>query len=320
VLLSYVVPNATWEVAYQLRAEPASSRVTLLAKAIIAQGTGEDWENAALSVSTANLTRSNIPPRLQRLAVSTFEPEDKKKVLTRRFEQREHLKQGTSVAASTPSGREQAESAEPDLGLSMLLPAAEKAKVPSDGRRVTVTLASRTFSAEHALETVPKLYPFVYHRLRIFNPFPFVMLPGPMELFEGGAFVGTSSVKMLAPKEPAAIAFGVDQQVIVERFLKKEELEAAGALGSKKKLHHRYVIEVGNWTTAARQIQVLENIPVSRDKEIQISLDDDATRPSDWNTVDGIMSYKLSIPPRNKKRITVAYTVTLPDSYDVSGY
>ena len=40
---------------------------------------------------------------------------------------------------------------------------------------------------------------------------------------------------------------------------KIERLDKPGALGSKKKLVHRYEIDLGNWTNQAQRIRVLEN-------------------------------------------------------------
>lgn len=83
---------------------------------------------------------------------------------------------------------------------------------------------------------------------------------------------------------------------------------------------HRYLIEVGNWTKRTRTIHVLENIPVSQVKEIKVHLAAQATKPTRWNKTDGILRYVLTIPPRGKKQIIVAYTVELPKEYKVSGY
>ena len=104
------------------------------------------------------------------------------------------------------------------------------------------------------------------------------------------------------------------------RYLKVERLDKPGALGTKKKLLHRYEIDLGNWTGQAQRIRVLENIPVTQESEIEVSLDSDATPPTRWNKEDGILTWELTLPARSKKTITVSYTVTLPNAYVVTGY
>ncbi|MBW2735609.1 MAG: mucoidy inhibitor MuiA family protein, partial [Deltaproteobacteria bacterium] len=190
VELNYVVPGATWRVSYQARADTQGRKVTLVAQAIIQQGTGEDWENVKLAVSTANLRRKNTPPSLRRMRVSTYEPVSKKKILQRRFERRRHLKAKVSGGTLATGKKDQGGKTGKEPGLAMQLPAARRVTIPSDGREVLVTLASVTRRANFAYETVPKLFPFVYHRLELHNPFGFPMMPGPIALYRNGTFTG----------------------------------------------------------------------------------------------------------------------------------
>jgi uncharacterized protein (TIGR02231 family) len=329
VQLSYVVPGATWRISYQVRAEPGQGTAAIRVLAVVEQGTGEDWTSTSLAVSTANLQRQNIPPDLGTMRVGTHKPYDTRKVLTRRFEQRTHLSAGdvdgkaidkSKQEAKKDTGGAAAGEAEAEPGLAMQLTAAGKVTIPADGRSVVVTLSEKSSRALYGLETVPKLYPFVYNRVALKNPFSFPLLPGPVELFRGRSFLGNAQLKLRSPGEPFTLSLGVNDQVQVSRFLKREQLEGAGALGSKKKLHHHYTIQVGNWTQQPQTVHVLENIPVSQVHDIVVSLGDSATTPTKWNKVDGIMSWDLKLPARSKKVITVAYTITLPDSYVVTGY
>ncbi len=322
VALFYVVPHATWRVAYQARAAKNLKRVTMIAQAIVQQGTGEDWTNIALAVSTANLKRVNIPPKIQAIHVRGFKPAEVRKILARRFEQRRHLTTSSSPPPSIGgAGASAAPTPDtPDQGLAMQLPASSRVTIPSDGRQVAVVLARASQKAKFSLETVPKLYPFVYRRLSLINSFSFPMLPGPIEIYHGRTFHGQAQTKLRAPREPFSISLGVNKQIKVKRYVKRERLEGSGAFGSKKKLQHQYTIQVGNWTKKAQRVQILENIPVSRQKEIRVSLTKDTTSPSAWNKEDGILTWKMLIPPRSKRVIKLGYTVALPDEYEVSGY
>jgi uncharacterized protein (TIGR02231 family) len=321
VLLSYVVPNATWRIAYQATVEPAQRRATIVARAVVQQGTGEDWTGVKLAVSGANLTRDSSPPQIQKLNVTARKPHTVQKILSRRFEQREHL-----TTAASGEGKEQAQvavaglPAAPAEQIQLELEAIEKANIPADGREVIVTLEKRTLGVEIILEAVPKLFPYVYERATLHNPFPFAMPPGPMALHRGHAYIGTAQMKLRSPREPFAVALGVPHELQADRYLKVERLDKPGALGTKKKLLHKYEIDLGNWTNQAQRIRVLENVPVAQESEIEVSLDADATPPSNWNKEDGILTWDLTLPARSKKSITVSYTVSLPNAYVVTGY
>ena len=321
VHLAYVVPGATWRIAYQARMDTQAGKVELIAQAIVQQGTGEDWKDVRLAVSTANLRRSNTPPTVQPMHVSTRQPVTRQKVLARRFERRKHLKTATlGGGASQGQGRGGGSASAPDPGLAMQLMAAGRITVPSDGRGIVATLSRVVRRADYAFETVPKLFPYVYHRVKLPNPFGFPMLPGPIAVYRDGGFKARTRTKLRAPGEPITLSLGIDNQLQVRRWTKEEKRHAPGTFGGTQRLVHRYLIEVGNWTKRTRTIQVLENIPVSQVKEIKVHLAAQATKPTHWNKTDGIVRYTLTIPPRGKKQIVIAYTVELPKEYRVSGY
>ncbi len=318
--LAYTVPGASWSMRHQLRAEQGGRRVTLVALGAVRQGTGEDWSGVKLALSTANLTRKNVPPSIRPMYVSTQKPADTRKVLTRRFEQRKHLKTSRQQAPSTPRPGGAAAAASPAADLAMSMPAQGRVTIPADGREVVVTLGKRTVAARSVFETVPKLYPYIYTRVTADNPFAFPLLPGPVELFSGKASLGKTRLKLHAPGEPVSFTLGVHNQLQVKRYIKKEKLEGAGAFGSKKKLRHRYVYDLGNWTKKARTVRVLENIPVSRIKDVQVLLGDETTKPTTWNKEDGHLAWEVKVPPRTKKKLILDFTVKLPKDWVVQGY
>lgn len=323
VRLSYVVPAATWEMSYQMRSE-GGGRIVLATQAAVAQGTGEDWNNVVLSVSTANLQRQNLPPALVRMRVSTEKPADARKVLVRHFEHRTHLTAGSpGVAPADPPPRPttSAPAAQPpDVGLAQKLTAARQVTIPADGRRVTFELERRTITGQHVLETVPKLFPFVYRRVSLANPFPYTLLPGRVELFEGPTYVGQAEMKLRAPREPFAFSLGVDQHMQVRRDVKTEKLDGSAGHGSKKKLLHRYVIQVSNSTDAPRRVRVLENVPVSQVRDVEVTLSDDSTRPKEWNRTDGVLAWELDIGAHSRRELILDYTIHVPSDYAVEGY
>jgi uncharacterized protein (TIGR02231 family) len=202
----------------------------------------------------------------------------------------------------------------------MQLTAARRASIPSDGRQVMVVLRRKDVASRYHLETVPKLYPYVYDKVEVRNPFDFPMLPGRVELFVGRSFIGQAQLKLRAPGEPFAFSLGVNNQLQVKRYVKKEKLRGASTFGSKKQLRHRYVIQLGNWTKRPRRVRVLENVPVSQVREIKVALSDDSAKPTKWNKTDGILTWEVKLGPRSKKNLILDYTVYLPKSYIVYGY
>jgi hypothetical protein len=71
--LSYLVNNAGWLPQYNLRAQPDESKVVIEYNSVIHQASGEDWENVALSLSTAQPTMAATAPALEPIKVEVTE-------------------------------------------------------------------------------------------------------------------------------------------------------------------------------------------------------------------------------------------------------
>ncbi|XP_057308196.1 protein F37C4.5-like [Hydractinia symbiolongicarpus] len=75
LVVSYVVSNASWTPLYDVRAFHKDSSVQVLYFANIKQNTGEDWEDAKLSLSTAVPSVGGSPPELQPQVLQIKQPD-----------------------------------------------------------------------------------------------------------------------------------------------------------------------------------------------------------------------------------------------------
>ncbi len=72
--LDYLVPGARWAPAYALRFDEAMTAAALSARAIVAQDTGEDWRQVALTLSTAEAQAWNELPELASIRIGRRQP------------------------------------------------------------------------------------------------------------------------------------------------------------------------------------------------------------------------------------------------------
>ena len=63
--VSYIVPNALWYPAYDLRVKNVSEPMTIDYKAIVSQESGEDWNNIKLKLSTGDPSQSSEKPKVE---------------------------------------------------------------------------------------------------------------------------------------------------------------------------------------------------------------------------------------------------------------
>jgi uncharacterized protein DUF4139/uncharacterized protein DUF4140 len=64
VAITYLIDGASWTPLYDARLDPAAGRVTLDWLALVRQDTGEDWADAALTLTTSEAQRGIDLPRL----------------------------------------------------------------------------------------------------------------------------------------------------------------------------------------------------------------------------------------------------------------
>jgi len=69
IQLSYLVNEASWQPQYNLRAHPDKASVTVEYSALVRQLTGEDWNDAAVSLSTAQPATVAAPPVLEPMQI-----------------------------------------------------------------------------------------------------------------------------------------------------------------------------------------------------------------------------------------------------------
>jgi uncharacterized protein (TIGR02231 family) len=81
--LSYLVSNVGWQPFYDIRVKDTKSPVNIMCKAKITQGTGEDWKNVMLKLTTANPAEGGNKPELQTNWLRFFVPQVLREVVIR---------------------------------------------------------------------------------------------------------------------------------------------------------------------------------------------------------------------------------------------
>ncbi|HLU67627.1 MAG TPA: DUF4139 domain-containing protein, partial [Kofleriaceae bacterium] len=74
LLVDYLVPGARWAPAYSVRLEPAMTAARLALRAHVAQDSGEDWSQVALTLSTAAAQAWTELPELASLRIGRQQP------------------------------------------------------------------------------------------------------------------------------------------------------------------------------------------------------------------------------------------------------
>ena len=148
------------------------------------------------------------------------------------------------------------------------------------------------------------------------------LLAGEAQLFRDGDFVGTTDLEAKAPGETFDLGFGQDDQIHVERkAMKDEEGDGKGIFDINKGEHrYRWVTTIANYHVGTRQVEVREQLPRSRQQNIEVTAGELKPKPALENPdKPGLLTWNLVLGPKEKTKVDFAYNVKYPGGVQVSG-
>jgi uncharacterized protein (TIGR02231 family) len=231
--LSYRIENVGWRPAYDawLDASNSGKSVSLERRAILSQRTGEDWNNVALTVSTARVARSVDAPDVQPIKLDFWQPPiayaapagamkstDAAKSTERSTAgavapapTKDLVEPAPTVAAAESTAESQAS------GYSAEFRVPGEITLPSDGAQKSFLLSRAEAPANLVVRTAPGLDQTAYIATRFTEDPQTPLLPGDVALHRDGAFVGVTRLAFAAPGDTVELGFGADDKIKVTR-------------------------------------------------------------------------------------------------------
>ena len=329
--LTYHVSNASWRPLYDLALDGERLNVSYLAE--ITQQTGEDWPEVALALSTTRRGQSQTLPELSPWYIGRPQPPPVPaggRLMAAGMANEEAEADGApapgarrpvAYAAARGSKTPQAsmlaaEQAQSESGAGITYTVARPLAVPGDGGPHK-TLVAR-FDADAVLDylTVPVLAPEAYLRATVTNG-TLLLLPGRARIFHGAQFVGETHLDTVAPGEEFEVQLGVDDQIKVERKLRRRSVGKA-LLGGTRTIDIGYEITVENHRDRGATVSVHDHIPVSTDGDIKVRARETTPPPAETDDL-GELTWKLALAPRESAAIRHRFTVEHPAQVTVTG-
>ncbi|MDB4963280.1 MAG: hypothetical protein JWP01_3279 [Myxococcales bacterium] len=201
--------------------------------------------------------------------------------------------------------------------------------VRADGAWHSIAVTQKPSAAKLRHVTVPREQADVFRVAAITNPFVGPLLPGPIDVYDRGRFLVTSTVEYTPPGAPVEIGLGVDAAVKVARNVEFHE-EAAGMLRGALRLVHAITIDVDNLSGRAIELEVRERLPVKRDGDDEVEITAGKIEPA-WErwTPDagapreqrlrGGHRWKLTVPAGAKRTLRAAYEIKIAGKLELVG-
>lgn len=350
VELTYLVRNAGWQPVYAVRAMPAAGTASVDYEALIMQATGENWNEVALTLSTAQPTKAATPPTVQEWSVDVWTPPP--------VAMAAEAGSGGGMYGKALRGRAGAPGAPASDAVAFAMPdasaadarAAELAErfsadasvggdgpamnfsivrpvsAPSDAAvRTRARIATVEGPATFVYQTQPLVTEGAFLRGAIVNGSAYQMLPGRATIFVGADYIGSADFAGAAPKQSFDVFFGTDPAVTVKRELLGRDQAQSGLFGGGLDTTWNYRGSIINGTGREISIEWIDRMPVSRSDKIQVSLPQ-SSAPLSANAAyvasdkpRGILRWDLKVPPSaaGAQPFTLTWKVLLSRSKDI---
>ncbi len=332
--IKYQVRSASWSPSYEARlkteAANAKSKLQLVRRATIKQRSGEPWKNVAIKLSTTRPTSGSTAPELRPIVVDILKPPPAPVAEAQRpggglmsmeapAEERERYrsKVDRKVATARRAAAKPVTASVEAAPFQVVYVVPGRADVDYTGEAKNMTISEADFDVSLSAKAVPKKEPTAYLYATLERTGDTPLLPGPVALFRDGTFVGKGRLPLIAG-ERYELGFGADDLVRVKHAIVQEKRGETGLISTTRTDDRNYKLTVTNLHQEQIAVTVLDQLPVARDKEIQVQLTG-RSRPTKRDVDDkrGLLAWEFELKPMEEKVINFGYVVKWPSDKQI---
>ncbi len=321
--LNYMVHDAYWKPAYDIRAEDIESPIKINYKGNVVQNTGVDWEDVKLTVSTSNPSQNKNRPILNPWYVDFYNPNYYRNqsatnlnsyIQTDEVASEMDYKKEKAMPGKAYDIKNIATVVQNNINVQYQLDV--DYNIPSDGMVHSVQMTEEEVDAEYQYHSVPKMDCRAFLLAKIKEWGNLNLLAGDANLFFGGVYVGKTRIDPNVINDEMLLSLGVDEKVNVKRYQLETDASHSFFGGNKTEVF-TYEISIRNNKNESITMDLLDQIPLSHNEEIEINLVDSngAAYTKDY----GKLLWDVEIGPNSIKKFKFSYSVKYPEDKTIGG-
>ncbi len=334
--LSYLIWAASWSPVYNMRVTGEAKELNVEYLAHVTQTSGEDWNGVSLSLSTATPNMNAEIPILAPLRVKLLPTENVGQVAGKKYLQHENLsaaawRHQTSNISDFRQGKpgnieksqlklniganalqtiefsnkknilrrwyQDLRKMEQQMAVEYIIPGTVTLSSRDD--RQMVQILSKSLECSMYYQAVPLLGGYVSRGITVRNTIDQPLLAGEYSAFIDGQYVGRGYVPVTVTGQNLRLGFGIDPQLRCRReLLDKVSSKSWG----ERTETYKYQIALDNFKSRDVAVRVLDRVPVTKDKGLQITLKEGKDKLSDdpeYRELDlpkGILRWDIKLP------------------------
>jgi uncharacterized protein (TIGR02231 family) len=347
VAVRYSIPNAGWSPAYTARLRSTDRAIDLSYFGVVQNGTGEDWNNIALTLSTARPALGGGAPELQPWIADIVRARtgfsNSIAVAPDMVGQVRDLPLvGSDVLSlvETRSGNSSVRPVRPAESDAGLMAADVDANITSATFKipVSVSVAGNNVSQKVAIkdarlaaalqfQSTPRILEAAFLSASTSNTTDYPLLAGPMNTYLDDTFVAAGNLKTVMPGEKFELALGADDGIAVKRRLVNRFAEETGLTNKTHRITYEFLVTLTNNKTTTERIVFKEPTPQPRDERIVVKLLSPqekeigtSNNPKEiMREENGRIAWRVNLKPGEKREFTLKLSIEYPNDVAISG-
>lgn len=320
--VSYFTNNVSWQPQYEIRVADVKNPVKLIYKANVSQNTGEDWHQVKLRLSTGNpvlgISKPELSPWYLNFLAESMRRKSDFKPESKQMELPISMAPGVVELSATNTGQtymwDMVSVTENQLTTDYEI------NVPytilSDNQISSVDIQQYTLPATYSYYAVPSLDKDAFLMASITDWTQYDLLPASANVYFENGFVGETSIQPSITSDTLLVSLGRDTRIAIERKLVSDK-GGNQVLGGNRIRKFNYETTVKNNRKEPVNIHIEDQIPVSRDKEIEVTTDE--LSGGELNADNGKVIWKADIAPGQQLKKSIRYGVKYPKDRRVNG-
>jgi hypothetical protein len=202
-------------------------------------------------------------------------------------------------------------------GFDYVYRAATRADVPSTAERARVPLRAMTFPVTTFYEATPAIMPVAFLKARVENREEQPVLRGRANIFVDGAFVSEGALETTGPGGRLELPLGADENIKLQRRV-VPSTASEGVFSKKDVTTYEVVIELSSFKKTAVRVEVTDQVPKTRQSDIEIAYLGATPPQKDGPDADGIVHWEVSLSPGNTSKIVFKYQIKRPKDWQLT--
>ena len=324
---SILTNAASWTPIYDLKAAEGKP-LQLVYKANIQQSSGYEWKDVQLLVSSGNPNVDNTLPKLEARYVDFVQPvayynnQSKNAEPRKAQEQQIQMNNDNNMAVYDKIEAYSYNAPPPppppgatDAGATVEMEITRKQTIPTDGLMHLLEVNKHEIPVTYEYQTVPRKEHAAFLLAKITDFGQYNLVAGAANLFFNETYVGQSDINPSVTSDTLYFSMGRDEKVVVKRA-KLKDVTATKFLSNTKKETVGYETVIRNNKAVAIDLEILDNIPLSRQKDIVVEIDEKTG--GELFPDYGEVVWNLHLNPGETKKINLVYTIKYPKTQRVT--